>query len=172
RNTSPRRKVARILQRTRLRRKKISIKRKNAIRFTEVVNRVDRLTKSHHRAGARVVVVYRLILVPLRLRKLSQNSFQLRGERWRRYRLRQKSYSCTLLRALLIERGANLADESCPGARLFAEERNIRTIRIIEAQHRGLRENVGGAGAAIIRVGVATVWMVGISFQLGGAAFV
>src|SRR6185437_6274712 len=117
--------VTRILQHSRMRRKKVSVERENPIRLAEVVDRVDRLPESHHRAGARIVVVHRLILMPLRLRKLSQDPFQLRRQRWRSNRLRQKSYARTLLRALLIKRGTQLADESGPGARLFAEERNV-----------------------------------------------
>lgn len=114
--------------------KEISVERENAISFTEVVDRVDGLTESHHRAGARVVVVHRLILVPLRLRKLSQDSFQLRGQCWRRYGLSQETYSRALLRTLFIKRRANLADEGGPGARLLAEKRNLRAIGIVEAQ--------------------------------------
>ena len=68
--------VARILQRPRMRGKEVGIERKNAICFAEVVDGIDRLTEGHHRAGARIVVVYRLILMPLRLRKLRQNCFQ------------------------------------------------------------------------------------------------
>src|SRR6266508_5632615 len=46
--------VARILQRPRMGREEIGVERKDAIGFAEVVDRVDLLSESHHRAGARV----------------------------------------------------------------------------------------------------------------------
>ena len=75
RDSAPRCKVARVFQCSRMGRKEISIQRKDAFGLAEVVDRVDRLAKSRDCTGARVVVVYRLILVPLRPRKLRQNCF-------------------------------------------------------------------------------------------------
>src|SRR6185295_12164957 len=97
-------------------REKIGVEREDAIGPAEVVDRIHRLTDSRHRAGARVVVVHRLILMPLRLRKLRQNGFHLRREAWRGNRLSQKPYSRTLLRTLLVERGPKFTDKSCPGS--------------------------------------------------------
>src|SRR5881628_182052 len=106
--------VARIAKRPRKRRKKISVQRKNAISLTKVVDCVDGLAKNHHCAGARVVVVYRLILMPLRLWKLSQNSLYLGRQCWRSDRLREETQTSALLRTLFIERSTNLADEGRP----------------------------------------------------------
>src|SRR2546425_12270026 len=80
-DASLRGKVARVAKRAGQRGKKVSVERENALSFTEVVNRVYWLAKSHHGAGARVVVIHRLVLVPFGLRKVGKNSFHLRGQR-------------------------------------------------------------------------------------------
>src|SRR6266567_7565690 len=81
RDTPPRSKVASVSERSRLARKKISIERENAIGLAEVVDGVDILTKGHDRAGARVVTIDGLVLMPLGLRKLGKDSVHLRGQR-------------------------------------------------------------------------------------------
>src|SRR3990172_3057524 len=82
-NTSSFSKVACILQHPRLTREKISVDRKNAIRFIKVVDGINWLSESHHRTRASVVVIYRLVLMPLCLGKLGQYCLELGAQCWR-----------------------------------------------------------------------------------------
>ena len=55
-------------------RQEVSIQRQNHIRFGEAALGFDGLVKSHHRPSARVVTIYRLVLVPFRRREQPQYS--------------------------------------------------------------------------------------------------
>src|SRR6185295_653382 len=127
-------KISRVTKRAGHGRKKISVERQNAISFAEVVDSIDRLTKSHDCAGTRVVGIRGFVLMPLRLWKLSKNSFELSSESGRRHRLSQKTNAGSLLRSLFIECGANFADKGGPGARLVAVQRRLRAIGIVESE--------------------------------------
>ena len=115
------------------------------MREIEFVGDVYRLSQRHHCARARIVAVYRFILMPLRLRKRSQNLFHLRAERRRDYCFREETYPRALFRLLLIDRRADLADKSGPRADVFAIRERLRTIRIVKTENGCLSEDVGRA---------------------------
>src|SRR5687767_14278119 len=110
--------------------------------------------------------------MPFGLRKLSQYSSQLFRQRRRGDRLGKKMQSGALRRPQTVERRAEFANESGPWPGFVSEQRRLSTVRIVEAQDRSLRKDIGCARADFIRICTSILWMIWISFELGWPSFI
>src|SRR6185503_18094687 len=85
--------------------------------------------------------------VPLRLGIAREQIAELAGERRRVHRLGQDAQSRAPGWLLRGEGGSNSPEKRRPRADLADPGERLRTVRIVEAQHAGLREDVGRAEA-------------------------
>ena len=140
---------------------KIRVQRDDDVGFREVVPRLDRLAERELRAFEHVVAVHRFIHVPLRLRIDLQESAQLIRERGRGNRLRQNA-DAGATQALLHSEGTfGFLQERRPGIHIAAIRNSLRAVRVVHAENRGLREDVGAAEAGRMLV---------VAFDFGGTS--
>ncbi len=155
--------LARVAQVARAGRQKIRVQRDHNVGVREIVIRVGGLAEGLRRAGARHVRSRGIPLVPLGQRIDLLDRAQLRSHGRRGHGLREDAYARAVLRLLQRQRFPQFAGESAPGADLAVESQCLRAIRIVELQHRSLREGVAGAQRRR---------MLGVALHLGRPAHV
>ena len=149
--TPPRREVARVAQRARSAAEEVGVERQDDVGLLEAVLRVDVLAERQLRAGARVLAAGRIPLMPFRGREAREQLADLRRQRRRVDRLGQDAEAGALERLLRRQRRADRAEKRRPRTDLAEVGQRLRAIGIVEAEDRGLREDVGRAEAARVQ---------------------
>jgi hypothetical protein len=158
-----RREGARIPQRPGAAAQEVGVEGEDDVRVLNAVLRLDELAEGELRAQACVVAARGIPLVPPGGRQPPEQLLQLRRQRRGADRLRQNAESGALQRLLSHQCGAQRADERRPRTDLAQVRHRTRTIRIVQAEDRRLREHVAGAEAVRVER---------IALDLRGAAFV
>src|SRR5206468_8143473 len=117
--------VARVLDCSRQSRKEIGVERKDAFGLAEIVDGVNRLTKRHNGSGPNIVAVCGFILMPLGLRKLCEDCFELCRQCRRGYRLCQETQSSALFRPLFIQGRAEITNKCRPSSGFVSIKRAL-----------------------------------------------
>src|SRR5208282_2630591 len=102
-------------------------------------------------------------LVPFGGRELSQQRMNLVGERRRSDGLRQQPEPCPLVGYELQPKLIHCREERAPTSNSPIADGHLRAVRIVEAEHRSLRKDIGSPKAG---------GMTGIPLHLRGAAHV
>ena len=141
-------------QARRVRGDEVGLEAQDDVGLVEAVLRLDRLAEGEDRARARVVAAGRLPAHPLRLREAGEGARHLRGESGRGDAAGEEAQARAPSGLLLVERLPQGGPEVAPGPVLPHVEDGLRPVRVVEAQHVGLAEDVRRAQARRV-VGVA-----------------
>ncbi len=162
-DSAARREIADVLELAAAAGKKIGVQRHDHVGLGEVVANVQRLLEDD--AGGFLVRVQpgRLVLDPAGLRQRVHESAELCGQRRRGDGLGEDAHALAALLHQLAEVQPQRLLGVFPADDLPLPSRRLRAIRVVQPQHRRLREQVGGAAADRVA---------GFAFDLGGPALV
>ena len=125
----------------------VGIEREDDVGAIQAVLRVDVLAERELCAAARVLAAGRIPLMPGGGREACQEVADLRGQCRRAHRLGQDAEAGAGERLLSREHRADRPEKGGPRPDLADVGERLRPIRIVEAEHRGLRERIGCAEA-------------------------
>ena len=160
---APRRKVARVADAAGPGCEEVRVERQNYIGLLEPVLHADGLAERQPRAAARVLAACRIPLMPFRRWVTREHVANLRRERRGAHRFGQDPQARAVERLLGGERSAEGAEKPRPWPDFAEIGERLRSIGIVETEHGGLREDVGGAEAARMQR---------VAFDLGRPALV
>ena len=156
-HAATRREVLGVANRGRAKAKEIGVERDDDVGPIEAVERRRRRRSALRDAEDRIP------LVPPGLRHGRQQRLDLIDERRRRDRFRQDSDAGATFRAFGSKRGVDRLDHYAPRLHFAPVDHVSRSVRVVQRQHRGLGENVGGSEAGRV---------LGIALELGWPAHV
>src|SRR5262249_57153184 len=146
--------------------KKIGVQGNDHVRSIELVNRFNRLAKSHTRAIVDIVAINRLIDMPLRLRVSLQKRLQLVVEGWRGDCLGKNANPGTLQSFLNIQRAADCVKKLAPGAHITHEANGLRAVWVIQIKNGSLSKRIRPAQARRVqRISFDLGWPIGMAFD-------
>lgn len=143
----------------------VRVERNHDIRLGEIVRHVHIAAEGLAGTGGNAVLTARLVLGPLRFRKLRQQFIELRSQRRRRHRPGKQAEFLALVAALpdAIQFLADIVPDILVRRRRTAACRGLRAIRIVEIEDGGLRDDAGGPQAGRV---------IGVALDLGRPAFI